>query len=222
MTSLPQTLEEEPSVSSQQKARAIGVEPIATATETVTPEVLPAIPQPQASTTINPFPASIEVTQTDNPASRPSSEAPVTAPALVGTTDTRPVWMRRGLEPPAGTRPMGTYTMAVFTPEQQARLQIDEQGNPLTVTGAPAPVTAAVASDLPSNSITAPVLVTNQYPSASAQQATPEASSGQSTAPYSPDAVERNLSPTTPSDTQFPSWDTYLLPADQTPGGQPA
>ena len=35
------------------------------------------------------------------------------------------------MEPPAGTKDMGDYTRRVFTPEQQARLGVDEDGQKL-------------------------------------------------------------------------------------------
>jgi len=47
-----------------------------------------------------------------------------------------PAWTRGEIEKPAGTRNMGSWTSAVYTPEQQARLGVDEQGNK---TVAPAP-----------------------------------------------------------------------------------
>ena len=41
-----------------------------------------------------------------------------------------PAWILNGLEPPAGERDMGGWTAAYFTEEQQAHLQVDEEGNP--------------------------------------------------------------------------------------------
>lgn len=40
-----------------------------------------------------------------------------------------PAWTRGEIERPAGTKDMGSWTAAVYTPEQQARLGVDEQGN---------------------------------------------------------------------------------------------
>jgi len=40
-----------------------------------------------------------------------------------------PAWTRGEIERPAGTKNMGSWTAAVYTPEQQARLGVDEQGN---------------------------------------------------------------------------------------------
>mmetsp|Transcript_99714 Transcript_99714/g.175715 ORF Transcript_99714/g.175715 Transcript_99714/m.175715 type:complete len:141 (-) Transcript_99714:73-495(-) len=41
-----------------------------------------------------------------------------------------PAWTRGEIEAPAGTRDMGGWIMAVYTPEQQKRLQVDEKGQP--------------------------------------------------------------------------------------------
>jgi hypothetical protein len=40
-----------------------------------------------------------------------------------------PAWTRGEIERPEGTKDMGTWTAAVYTAEQQARLGVDEQGN---------------------------------------------------------------------------------------------
>ncbi|CAE7312892.1 unnamed protein product [Symbiodinium natans] len=40
-----------------------------------------------------------------------------------------PAWTRGEIEKPAGTKNMGSWTAAVYTPEQQARLGVDESGN---------------------------------------------------------------------------------------------
>ena len=42
-----------------------------------------------------------------------------------------PAWTRGEMERPAGEKSMGTWTAAVFTPEQQARLHVDEMGEPV-------------------------------------------------------------------------------------------
>ena len=39
-----------------------------------------------------------------------------------------PAWTRGEIERPAGTKSMGSWTAAVYTPEQQLRLGVDEQG----------------------------------------------------------------------------------------------
>eukprot|EP00038_Savillea_parva_P011631 m.198937 g.198937 ORF g.198937 m.198937 type:complete len:304 (+) comp20610_c0_seq1:29-940(+) len=44
--------------------------------------------------------------------------------------DSRPRWVKNGTEPPAGRKDMGGWEMGVFTEEQQARLNVDEKGNP--------------------------------------------------------------------------------------------
>ena len=45
-----------------------------------------------------------------------------------GTGGLGPAWTRGGIEAPAGEKDMGTWTAAVYTPEQQERLNVDEQG----------------------------------------------------------------------------------------------
>ena len=41
-----------------------------------------------------------------------------------------PAWTRGEGEAPAGEKTVGTSVQAVFTPEQQARLRVDEEGRP--------------------------------------------------------------------------------------------
>eukprot|EP00618_Florenciella_parvula_P035784 CAMPEP_0119478320 /NCGR_PEP_ID=MMETSP1344-20130328/8113_1 /TAXON_ID=236787 /ORGANISM="Florenciella parvula, Strain CCMP2471" /LENGTH=586 /DNA_ID=CAMNT_0007512483 /DNA_START=41 /DNA_END=1797 /DNA_ORIENTATION=+ len=41
-----------------------------------------------------------------------------------------PAWTRGEIEKPAGEKDHGSYTTLVYTPEQQARLGVDEEGNP--------------------------------------------------------------------------------------------
>lgn len=41
-----------------------------------------------------------------------------------------PAWTRGEQEPPKGSKSMGSYTVAVYTDEQQQRLGVDESGNP--------------------------------------------------------------------------------------------
>ena len=48
----------------------------------------------------------------------------VGGPATIG-----PAWTRGEMERPAGEKSMGTWTAAVYTPEQQQRLGVDEMGN---------------------------------------------------------------------------------------------
>jgi hypothetical protein len=49
-----------------------------------------------------------------------------------------PAWTRGEFEKPAGQRDMGGWTSAIYTPEQQLRLHVDEYGAPLSgPTGAP-------------------------------------------------------------------------------------
>lgn len=50
-----------------------------------------------------------------------------------GGVDMRPAWQRHGIsEPPGGEKDMGGFIAAVYTQEQQRRLQVDEEGNPRT------------------------------------------------------------------------------------------
>lgn len=58
-----------------------------------------------------------------------------------------PAWTRGEAEKPAGEKNMGTWTASVYTEEQQARLGVDEMGQPK---GA---ATAAAGSSLPSDSV---------------------------------------------------------------------
>ena len=46
-----------------------------------------------------------------------------------GQAGLAPGWLRGDMEAPAGTKDMGTWTAAVYTAEQQARLGVDEAGN---------------------------------------------------------------------------------------------
>jgi hypothetical protein len=63
--------------------------------------------------------------------------APAPAPQLIGgRAGLGPRWTRGEIERPAGERNMGTWTAAVYTPEQQLRLGVDEMGEP---TGAAPP-----------------------------------------------------------------------------------
>lgn len=41
-----------------------------------------------------------------------------------------PAWTRGEIEAPEGEKSMGSWTAAVYTPEQQARLGVDEEGQP--------------------------------------------------------------------------------------------
>merc|ERR1712039_773601 len=44
-----------------------------------------------------------------------------------------PAWTRGDKEKPLGTKDMGGWKMAVYTPEQQQRLGVDEKGTPNSV-----------------------------------------------------------------------------------------
>lgn len=45
-----------------------------------------------------------------------------------------PAWLSGGMEKPAGEKHHGTFTTLVYTPEQQARLGVDEAGNKVSTT----------------------------------------------------------------------------------------
>ena len=47
-----------------------------------------------------------------------------------------PAWTRGEIEGPAGERDMGGWTAGFYTPEQQARLGVDEQGGPAAAAAA--------------------------------------------------------------------------------------
>ena len=46
-----------------------------------------------------------------------------------------PAWTRGEIEAPAGEKNMGSWTAAVYTPEQQARLKVTEMGEKLNDEG---------------------------------------------------------------------------------------
>lgn len=74
----------------------------------------------------------------------PSSDSPAARacgppPGLLGAVG--PAWTRGLGEVPAGEQEMGTWTAAVFTEEQQARLGVNESGEALV--GAPGAAAAA-------------------------------------------------------------------------------
>ncbi len=50
-----------------------------------------------------------------------------------GPSTATPPWLRGEMEAPAGEKDMGGWTARIFTPEQQVRLGVDEQGNANTV-----------------------------------------------------------------------------------------
>eukprot|EP00438_Fugacium_kawagutii_P031449 Skav200325 [mRNA] locus=scaffold1760:150800:168374:- [translate_table: standard] len=56
-----------------------------------------------------------------------------------------PPWLTGQMEAPAGTKNMGTWTAKVFTPEQQARLGVDEQGVKVGAASSTAPARPAPA-----------------------------------------------------------------------------
>ena len=56
-----------------------------------------------------------------------------------GRAGVGPAWTRGEMERPAGEKSMGTWTAAVYTPEQQARLGVDEMGQPLEEEPEPPP-----------------------------------------------------------------------------------
>ena len=45
--------------------------------------------------------------------------------------ESAPAWTTGDMEPPAGSRDMGGWTMKVYTAQQQKRLGIDAEGTPL-------------------------------------------------------------------------------------------
>ena len=63
------------------------------------------------------------------PAEGTGDESPAVATQLVGGPGSLgPAWTRDEIEPPAGERDMGSYVAAVYTEEQQERLNVDEFG----------------------------------------------------------------------------------------------
>jgi len=61
---------------------------------------------------------------------------------LGGRAGLGPAWTRGEIEKPLGTKSMGTWEALVYTEEQQARLGVDESGNPRGPMGADAMATA--------------------------------------------------------------------------------
>ena len=55
-----------------------------------------------------------------------------------------PAWTRGEIEAPQGEKSMGSWTAAVYTAEQQARLSVDEVGRPTTRRAAPTPTKVRV------------------------------------------------------------------------------
>jgi hypothetical protein len=54
-----------------------------------------------------------------------------------------PAWTRGEIEAPLGEKSMGSWTAAVYTSEQQARLGVDEEGQPATPPPPPLPSSEA-------------------------------------------------------------------------------
>lgn len=86
-----------------------------------------------------------------NQASTPLSGAPTAVrsigPGMMigGAACLGPAWTRGEIEQPAGTQNMGTWTGAVYTAQQQARLGVDAQGTKVIASGGGV-VSAAPAS----------------------------------------------------------------------------
>lgn len=57
-----------------------------------------------------------------------AAPAPADTPKVGGKGGLPPAWLSGGIEAPAGERDMGGFTRAVYTDEQQARLNVDENG----------------------------------------------------------------------------------------------
>ena len=68
--------------------------------------------------------ARLGVDEQGNPAPKPAARTMVGG----GAGSIGPAWTRGGMEAPAGEKNMGSWTAAVYTAEQQARLGVDEQG----------------------------------------------------------------------------------------------
>eukprot|EP00435_Cladocopium_sp_Y103_P018206 s3833_g4.t1 len=79
-------------------------------------------------------------------ASSTAPARPVPAASRIGLVG--PAWTRGEMERPAGTKDMGTYKTLVYTPEQQERLGVDENGNQVAKT-AEVPVAAKASSPAP-------------------------------------------------------------------------
>jgi hypothetical protein len=74
------------------------------------------------------------------PTSGPPSKAAAASPAKSGGVGViGPAWTRGEIEAPAGSEDMGGWQAAVYTPEQQKRLNVDAQGNKLAMPAAASP-----------------------------------------------------------------------------------
>ena len=90
----------------------------------------PAPPPPQTPPPVNVTAAAPPAPVTPVAASNGAPSAPVAPPAVMGgVAALGPAWTRGEIERPQGEKDMGSWTAAVYTPEQQARLGVDEQGN---------------------------------------------------------------------------------------------
>jgi hypothetical protein len=82
------------------------------------------------------------------PAAASPAKASAASPAKTGAVGViGPSWTRGEIEAPAGVKDMGGWQASVYTPEQQARLKVDAQGN--KVANPAAAATKAPASPLP-------------------------------------------------------------------------
>jgi len=94
---------------------------------------------------------SIDITSTTVSTLPPEAATPATAASVEATADegskgdmneSSPDYTTGDAETPKGTKDMGGWAMRVYTPEQQARLHVNEQGEPV---GAPSPLPATPA-----------------------------------------------------------------------------
>ena len=70
--------------------------------------------------------------------------ARVSKESVGGKQGLGPAWTRGEIEAPQGEKSMGSWTAAVYTAEQQARLGVDEVGRPTTRRAAPSPTKVRV------------------------------------------------------------------------------
>ena len=81
-----------------------------------------------------------------------------------------PAWLRGEMEAPAGTRTEAGFTRGVFTPEQQQRLGVDENGQPRAVDTKVESSAATCDRTSTSTSTTSPVSYTRWQPNSSLVQ----------------------------------------------------
>ena len=85
-------------------------------------------------------------------AAQAAAPAPAPPAMVGGARGIGPAWTRGEIERPAGERDMGSWTMAIYTPEQQRRLGVNEAGEPAPEPEpepGPAPAPPGIGANMP-------------------------------------------------------------------------